>query len=195
LTFASDATKILLRSGLQPTKLFKIIRAAKKPRKKPPKYHRGLMPTMIAKKSPPVDSVDTANQMHSVVLDDWSTVQVYRSSEGWVSWANPKTKRLEYFRTMAEAQREISLESMGLRCTFVHHEYLGNLVTIYASVFVQSPDEIIDEMRCTSGFIVEDLDWIAYFLLGGQWHCADSIESAKDLFNSMIDTENNGENK
>jgi hypothetical protein len=149
------------------------------------------MPTMIAKESAS-SSVDSKEGMYSVVLDDMSTTQVHRAPQGWVSWANPKTKRLEYFRTMAEAQREISLESMGLRCTFVHHEYLGNLVTIYASVFVQAPDEIIDEMRCTSGFIVEDLDWIAYFLLGGQWHCADSIESAKDLFDKLIDTENNG---
>jgi hypothetical protein len=152
------------------------------------------MPTMIAKESAS-SSVDSKEGMYSVVLDDMSTTQVHRAPQGWVSWANPKTKRLEYFRSMAEAQREISLESMGLRCTFVHHEYLGNLVTIYASVFVQAPDEIIDEMRCTSGFIVDDLDWIAYFLLGGQWHSTDSIESAKDLFNSMIDTENNGENK
>jgi hypothetical protein len=149
------------------------------------------MPTMIAKESAS-SSVDSKEGMYSVVLDDMSITEVYRAPRGWVSWDNTRTKRLEYFRTMAEAQREISLERMGLRCTFVHHEYLGNLVTIFASVFVQAPDEIIDEMRCTSGFIVQDLDWIAYFLLGGQWHCADSIESAKDLFNSMIDTENRG---
>lgn len=147
---------------------------------------------MIAKESRSVSSAGTAYGLQSIVLDNFSTVEVYRSSEGWVSWANPRTKRLEYFRTMAEAQREISLESMGLRCTFVHHEYLGNLVTIFASVFVQAPDEIIDEMRGTSGFVIEDLDWIAYFLLGGQWHSTDSIESAKDLFDAMIDTENNG---
>ena len=152
------------------------------------------MPTMIAKESAS-SSVDSKEGMYLIVLDDMSTAEVHRAPQGWVSWANPKTKRLEYFRTMAEAQREISLESMGLRCTFCHHEYLGSLVTIFASVFVQAPDEIIDEMRTTSGFIIEDLDWIAYFLLGGQWHSADSIESAKDLFDAMIYTESNGENQ
>jgi hypothetical protein len=127
----------------------------------------------------------------TILLDDWTKTQVCRSGS-LITWANPNTKRLECFRTMAEAQREISLERAGLRCTFAHHTYKGQTVTIFASIFVQAPDEVMDSYRGDKGFLMGDMDWIAYFQIDGRWHSMDSIESIKDLFNLLIDAEEVG---
>jgi hypothetical protein len=124
----------------------------------------------------------------TILLDDWSEVQVTKAGN-LISWANPNTKRLEYFRTMAEAQREISLERAGLRCTHIHHTYKDQSVTIYGSVFVQAPDDVLDSYRGDKGFLMGDLNWIAYFMLDNRWHHMESIESAKDLFNLLIDSQ------
>jgi hypothetical protein len=110
-------------------------------------------------------------------------------SDGQVTWLNSRTNRLEIFRSQAEAQLEISLERARLRCTYVHHEYCQQRVTIFGSVFSQAPESVREQYEFRDGYLFGD--WICYFQLDGAWYSAKSMEECKAIFKVAIDAENN----
>ena len=128
----------------------------------------------------------------SIELDNGESVKVAHNQDtGAVSWYDPKAKRFEFFRSLAEATTELNLNAMGLRKTSVQYCYKGNSVIVTGSVFSQAPAAVKDEYRDEKHFLKTDNSFIWYFAFanefGLQWYSHELKDECRELFKLLVD--------